>query len=506
MNLPKLQVLSKDEIGEIHNATLTLLEKVGIKMDCKEVQKLMQDHGAEVDEKTDFIKIPESLVMEMVKKVPNSFTLHGADGSFNFKINTTTTQYATIGTPVKIYAPDKRKGVRKTKLEDMIKQIRLVDSLKHINCSHLDVWPHNIPYTTIHAQAMYQWAKNTKKPYGMGCFGGLPSQDMMNMASIACGGDDELKKNPRLVGFFSTTSPLHFPKIMTNGLKVFANYRQPTIIAPEALAGSSSPVTLAGELTQINAENLGGAVLSQIINPGARIFFGTVSHVTDMKTGNSAMGAIETGLITAGVAQLARYYGYPSRGPGAVTDSKVLDLQNGVERLQTLMLAAQAGINYITCAGTYEATLVEAFELLLIDDELVGMVKRALEGIEVNEKTIALDVIEKVATSQKKGATFLGELHTIKNMKKELYMPNLMDRNRRNTWWKKGGKDIIERARERVEDVLKFHVSPKIPVDMDNALQDYLKKVEARTLNDYMEAENLSSAVAPVPGTELKEE
>ena len=115
------------------------------------------------------------------------------------------------------------------------------------------------------------------------------------------------------------------------------------------MAGASAPVTLAGLITETNAEILGGVCLSQLLNPGARVFFGTVSNITDMRSGNSAMGSIETGLITTGIAQLARFYNIPSRGPGCVTDSKCLDLQNGIERMQTLMFAAQAGINYIFC-------------------------------------------------------------------------------------------------------------------------------------------------------------
>ena len=282
----------------------------------------------------------------------------------HFEVNTNTTHFATLPTPVKIYDPSKKSGVRKTILDDTIKQIRIVDSLEHIDSHHLDVWPHDVPYMELHCHTIKEWGKHSHKPYGLGCYGKLASQDMMNLASTIVGGEDELKKHPRLVGFFSTTSPLHFPQIMTNGYSIFTKYKQPTIVAPEALAGASAPVTLAGLLTQICAENIGGAVLAQVLNPGAPVFFGSVSHITDMRTGNDAMGSIETGLITAGVAQLARYYNIPSRGPGACSDSKLLDLQNGVERLQTLLLAAQAGINYLTCAGTYEATLVEALELL----------------------------------------------------------------------------------------------------------------------------------------------
>ncbi|MFW9770820.1 MAG: trimethylamine methyltransferase family protein [Candidatus Thorarchaeota archaeon] len=506
MKLNNLEVLSKDEIEQIHAASLYLLEEVGMKVDAHDARNLLKENGAEVNDNTGFVKFPESLIKEKIKTVPNHFRLYGPNGKFNIEINTKSTQFATIGTPVKIYDPSAKKGVRKTILEDTINQIRVVDSLEHINCSHVDVWPNDLSYITIHVHCIYQWAKNTKKPYGLGCLGKLASSDMMKMTSIIVGGDDELKKNPRLVGFMNPTSPLHLPQIMTNGFSVFTKYKQPTIIAPEALAGASAPVSLAGLLTQTNAEILGSITLSQIYNPGTPIFYGTVSHITDMRTGNSAMGSPEMGLITAGIAQLARYYNIPSRGPGAGTDSKLLDLQNGFERFQTLMLAAQAGVNYITCAGTYEATLVEALELLVIDDDLVGMVKRAIEGIKVNEDTIGLDVIKKVAISNKKGVNFLAEHHTREHMKSELYFPKLVDRNRRNTWFKKGAKDIIIRAREKVDQILHTHKPNELPKDLEIELHDFIKSVESRTFDDYKKAEGLTASKIVLPdGIEIKE-
>ncbi|MHA2287549.1 MAG: trimethylamine methyltransferase family protein [Promethearchaeota archaeon] len=506
MKLKKIEVFTKDELEAVHSASMTLLSEVGIKVDAKEARDVLKEKGAEVDENTNFVRFPESLVKEKLKTVPNSFKLYGPDGSFNFEVNTTSTQFATIGTPVKIYDPTSKKGVRKTVLADTIEQIKIIDSLENIMCSHIDVWPNDISYITIHAHCIYQWAKNTRKPYGLGCLGKLASQDMMNMASIIVGGEEELIANPRFVGFMNPTSPLHLPTIMTNGFAIFTKYKQPTIIAPEALAGASAPVTLAGLLTQTNAEIVGSAVVSQMFNPGAPVFFGTVSHITDMRSGNSAMGSPEMGLITAGIAQLARFYNIPSRGPGAGTDSKLLDLQNGFERLQTLILAAQAGVNYITCAGTYEATLVESLELLVIDDDLAGMVQRTLEGVKVNENTIGLDVIKKVATSEKKGVNFLAEPHTRKHMRSELYMPRLADRSRRSTWRKKGAKDIIDRAREKVDKILGEHQPNELDSNMENKLLEYMKLVEARTFDDYRKAEGLMVDSITLPdGIEIKE-
>ena len=506
MKLNKIDVFSKNELEQIHAASLELLLDVGIKVDSEKARAVLKKNGAEVNEKTHFVKFSESLVKEKLKTVPDSFTLHGPDGTYKATIDVDHTEFATIGTPVKIYDPDHKKGIRKTVMTDTINQIRIVDSLEHIICSHIDVWPNDIKYTALHAHCIYQWVKNTKKPYGLGCLGRLASQDMMNLTSMIVGGEKELINRPRLVGFMNPTSPLHLPQIMTNGFEVFAKYRQPTIIAPEALAGTSSPVTLAGLVTQTNAEILGSMVLSQIYNSGAPIFYGTVSHVTDMRTGNSAMGSIEMGLITAGIAQLARYYNIPSRGPGCGTDSKLLDMQNGYERLQTLMLAAQAGINYITCAGTYEATLVEALELLLIDDDLIGMVKRAMEGIKVNDDTIGLDIIKKVVTTEQKGVNFLAEKHTRNHMKQELYFPKLSDRNRRSTWYKKGEKDVITRAGERIKELLESHQEKELPKELDQKLIKYIRDVEARNFDDYKKAEDLMVDSITLPdGIEIKE-
>lgn len=504
MKLPNLQVLSKDEIKTIDAASIDLLTTAGIKIDSESHRKLCENNGAEVDDETKFVKFPEELIREKLKQVPSSFKLYGPDGSFNFEVNTTSTKFATIGTPVKIYDPSKKSGVRRTVLDDTIQQIRIVDCLKNISCSHIDVWPNDIKVTALHAHCIYQWYKNSSKPYGLGCLGRLASQDMMDITSVIIGGEEELKNKARLVGFMNPTSPLHLPQLMTNGYEIFARYNQPTIIAPEAMAGSTAPVTLAGLLTQINAEVIGGAVLGQLFNPESPIFFGTVSNTTDMRSGNSAIGAIETGLITVAMAQMARFYNIPSRGPGAVTDSKVLDVQNGFERLQTLLLAVQGGINYITCAGTYEATLVESLELLVIDNELADICLRMMEGVEVNEETLALDTIKKVATSSKIGANFLSERHTRKYMKKELFIPEFIDRNRRSTWKKRGSKDIIERARDKVDELLSNYQPPLTDKAIEAKLQEFISKIEARSIDVYKQAEGITTDSVSIAGQEIK--
>jgi trimethylamine---corrinoid protein Co-methyltransferase len=502
MKLNQIEVLTKDEIEFIHSSTLELLETIGIKIDDKNTRNLFKEYGAEVDNDSSFVKVPESLVEEKLKQVPDSFKLFGPDGTYNVKINTNSIHFAPIGAAVKIYDPSHKNQVRKSKLSDTIKQLRIVDQLEHLSCSQIDFWPGDVKYTTIHAVCIYNWAKNSHKPYGHGCFGRIVSEDSIKMSAIVAGGEEEIIERPRLFGIFNPTSPLHLPKIMTNGLEVFAKYKQPTVIAPEALAGTSAPVTLAGLLTQTNAEIISGIILSQLYNPKTPVFYGTVSHVTDMRTGNSAIGSIETGLITAGIAQLAKYYNIPSRGLGSVTDSKCLDLQNGIERFNTLMFAALSGINFITCAGTYEATLSGALELTIIDNEVIGMVKRALKGIDVSKDTIDLRTIENVSKKETKGTTFLSEKQTRDFMKKELFIPQLMDRNRRATWKKKGSKDLIILAREKADDLLNNFTEYDLPKNIENELKEYIESVNKRTYDDYAKLEGISSTEVSLPDSE----
>ncbi len=505
MKLNKFKVLAKEEIELIHSETIRLLTEVGIIIDSPRVQTFLKDFDVEIDAKTNFVKFSESIIKEYLKKVPHSFKLYNREGTEYLDISTESTHFLTIGAPVKIYDPERKKGVRPSNLNDTINFMRVIDKLDNLSASQIDIWPGDVKYTTIHAVCLYQWAKNSHKPFGFGCYGRVPSEDTMNIVSILAGGKEELIARPRVYGIFNPTSPLHLPQIMTNGLEVYVKHKQPLIIAPEALGGTSAPVTLAGLLTQTSAENLGAILLAQMYSPGAPVFYGTVSHTTDMRTGSSAIGAIETGLITAAFAQLAQYYQIPSRALGGVTDSKTLDMQNGFERFQTLLFAAQAGINFITFAGTYEATLAGALELLPIDNELAGMVLRASEGIKVDEQTIAFDLIKKVATSTTKGNTFLNEPHTSKYFRKELYIPTLADRNRRNTWYKNGAKDLIAVAKEKVDTILKNFQEYPISPDKDKKLKEYMKMVDERSLEYYVKEEGISRTNVSLPdGKEIQ--
>ena len=320
------EALSPAEVEQIDAASVDILENVGIRVDLKRARDAFGDAGARVDERARSVRIPEGLIRSAVGRAPQSFTLYGADPEVRLEIGTDRVNFAALGTPTNIVDTDTNE-LRPTTLEDLRNHLRLIDALDHINNSQMDVWPNDIPMTTIHVEAILAWAQNCRKSFGLGSYGVMPTQDMMRMMSMVAGGKEELKKRPRFFAICSVMNPLQMIKLQLEGMFVLAEHGQPMAMSPEAMAGATAPVTLAGLLAQQNAEILAHITLSQIIAPGTPVLYGTVSTIADMATGNVALGAIETGLITAASAQLARHYGLPCRSVGGATSSNTLDMQ-----------------------------------------------------------------------------------------------------------------------------------------------------------------------------------
>jgi trimethylamine--corrinoid protein Co-methyltransferase len=462
------------------------MEEVGIHIDSEEARKIFQEHGAEINKKTHLVKIPEHLLQEQLKNTPDSFVLYGSNEKIRMKVNTSSLHFTTQGAPTRIYDNTNPLKTRDATLKDFTNFLKIVDSLEHISCPHFDLWPVDVPYITLHCYALKEWVKNSCKPFGIGCRGKIMSEDVMNILSIIINSKEDLIKKPRIIGFFNPISPLTLPKVLLGGLFTFARYKQPLIVAPAASGGLNAPITLAGLLSQTNAEVLSSIILTQLINPGTPVLYGTVNNPIDPRTGNVTWGSIETSLITIASAQMARFYKIPSRSSGCITNSNCFDMQNGFERFNTLSAAAYAGINYITCAGTYECGLASSLELLAVDNELAGMISRGIKGINVNNNTLAFNEIKNVMNDIHKGAHFLGLRHTAKNIKNELFIPSLSERNTRNTWLKNGALDIFEKARIRTWELIKTHESYELSSEKEREIDQYIKNVEKRNINEYI--------------------
>jgi len=482
MKTARFEVLSPEEIEKIHAASMEILADVGIKVNYRKARDIFRKAGAEVNEDTLAVRLPEKLVRWAVDQAPEGFSLFGIDADFRLDIGPDQAEpvFAGLGTPTRIIDLDDG-SVRVATKQDMIDHIIIINACQNIHNSQMDIWPDDILMTTIHTEAIYAWAHNSRKPYGMGCYGYLPTWDMMRMMAIAVGGKAELRKRPRFFAICSVVSPLQMDQAQAEGLLICAEYGQPVTCAPEAIAGTTAPVTLAGLLAQENAAILAHITLAQIFRPGTPVMYGTVSTTANMRYGTVTLGSPETGLITAASAQMARYYGLPIRSVGGSTDSKREDLQAGFERMGTLLPAVLAGVNLITCAGTLDSTMLESHALLMLDDEICSAALRMARGIEVNDQSLALDLIKQVGFS----GNYITAKETNKLFRKELFIPTMFSRQPYETWEKEGSKLAIDLARERALEVLARHQPREVDPAVEKELDTFRQMVAVRDLQDF---------------------
>jgi trimethylamine--corrinoid protein Co-methyltransferase len=319
----------------------------------------------------------------------------------------------------------------------------------------------------------------------MGGYGVMATADMMQMVSMVMGGRKRLEEHRPFCGIISIHSPLSTARIQLEGMWILAEHGMPVMVSPEAMAGTTAPVTLAGLLLQHNAEIISHVVMAQAVNPGTPVLYGSVSTIADMRRGAPALGSIETGLISAASAQLAHSYNLPIRAVAGATEAKVLDVQCGFERAQSMLLAAMAGVDYITCVGTLESTNLGAHELAVIDNEIIGRIERTLRGIEVNPATLALEDIQRIGH----GGNYLMEPATLQYFRTEHFIPRISDRDQLDTWEKSGRKTIVENAATEVERIMADHRPRELDAGLAAELDAYVETVKKRSVRDFENAE-----------------
>jgi trimethylamine--corrinoid protein Co-methyltransferase len=295
-------------------------------------------------------------------------------------------------------------------------------------------------------------------------------RQVLEMAIIVAGGAEALRQRPIVSCITSwMVSPLHLDSGVTDILLEWCRHGLPLALSSAPMAGSTSPVTLAGTLVQLNAEQLSGVVLSQLVRPGTPVLAGYIPGLADMRSGGYLGGAVEFGIMQAAAAQLAHFYGVPIYGSGGMTDSKLPDAQAGYEKMATFLLAALGGCHYIHHAlGMIKDMSTASLEQMVIDDEIVGLAMRALRGVEVNDEALAVEAIDRVGP----GGHYLMDAHTLQFMRSEFFYPALAERSNRAAWEAAGKQDIRARAAARVAELLAAHQPPGLPPEVDGAIRD----------------------------------
>jgi trimethylamine--corrinoid protein Co-methyltransferase len=467
----RFQIFDEDDLYRLHLATLKVLETTGVGVYEDHCLRLLKDAGATVDEKKRISKIPEFLIKEALGSVPSRFNLYARNPKHNMNVGGKTVYFGAGGPNVPNVLDLDIGERRKPTNKDLVDFARLADALENIH--------HYGPVTTtIDVQPevadLHRWAiafNNTEKPITDGASGRLKAQAFIKMAASISGDLESLRRKPIIMGFGCPVSPLQHPKEALDWLLIFAKEGLPYSVLSEPMIGASSPSTLAGSLVVMNAEILSGIVISQLVKKGTPIIYGANPFPMDMKTAVLCVGAPEVGVAAAISTQLAQYYGIPSLSV-CVPDSKMLDAQFGFERAPYI-LPAMAGCNWIGAAGMIESGLTASLEQMVLDNEFMDMVYRLIRGVELNDETLALDVIDQVGP----GGSFLPHPHTLKNAMKEIWYPELFNREDYARWKKDGAKTMTQRAMEKVKRILKEHQ----PIPLEESIQKEISMIVRET-------------------------
>ena len=462
------QPLSQSSIERIHQATLEIFEEVGFEVHYEEALEVFAQKGAKVDSEKKRVRLSPQLVEKTISTAPSKVVLYGREDKHNLDLEDKKVYLGTGGTAVNVIDLDTGEK-RPSNLEDVRQIARLVDNLDNIHFYLLPVFPHELPQEQIDVNRFYAGLANTTKHVTGGVWHSEGALQAIKLASIIAGGYEELKKRPIISAICCVISPLKLDKHYTELMILVAENGIPVMVPSEALCGATSPITLAGDVLQVNVETLAGVILTQLVNPGTPVVYGTVSTIADPYSMNYVSGAMEMGLINAAVAQMAQFYKLPFYATAGMSDSKLSDIQAGYEKMATTLLVALAGANYIhDSAGLIEFAMTASYEQYVIDNEINGMVMRALRGIQFNEDTLALDVIKNVGPTR----NFLEQGHTRKHLRSELFFPKVSDRLLREQWVANGAKDGRERAREIARDILANHQPVPIPREIEQKIKE----------------------------------
>ena len=434
----------------IHQTAMRVIEEVGFEVNSELALKLFEGAGARVDWDRHLARLPQEMVMELIESAPSEITLCGREEKNDVFLGEKRVYAGTGGTALYVYHPDTGER-RLATLSDLKRIAKLVDGLDNIHLFMLTTYPSELPVEQMDVNRFFAGLNNTTKHIMGGVYTLDGVKQVIKMAEIVAGSSENLRRRPLVSMVACSISPLKMDKEYGDLLITIAGAGIPLVCPAEPLCGATSPVTLAANLVIQTVDSLMGVMLTQIINPGSPVIFGSVSSSTDLRDLKYLAGSVEMGLLNAAGAQMAQFYKLPFYATGGMTDSKTLDAQSGYESAISSLLCALSGANYIhDAAGLMEFALTVSYEKFVIDNEILGMVMRAVEGIKVTDETLAFDLIKQVGP----GGNFVTAKHTRRLMRTEHYQPSLSDRYSREDWEEKGGKITWQRAADKVKEII----------------------------------------------------
>jgi trimethylamine--corrinoid protein Co-methyltransferase len=470
---PQFRVLSDRQIEKVYQATLECLDRTGVNVLNREARELLDAAGAQVDGVR--VRFPPHLIQDGVAANPRSFTLWGRDPTHRMQI-VPDRVYFGPGPTCTCFIDPQTGERRRSRRGD--------PGLTALVCDALD----NVDYVMglaliddVHHRLapVYEFAEmvtNTGKPVLAWAYSVENTSDIYQIALAAAGGEEDFRARPFLAFFSTFQSPLqHTDNELAN---VFWAVERglPVIYLGGGTAGLTSPVTGAGTLVISLAGALSGLAIIHLKQRGAAVCLGSVPQAVDLRTCRPAYGSPEMSLYSAAMSDIFRYLGLPLMGTAGASEAKVLDLQAAVESTLQVILSGLSGTTLVHDVGFLDCAEIGSLEMLVMNDEIIGMARRIMRGIEISDDTLMLDSIDQVGP----GGEFLSTKETARRCREEIWSPTLMDRNAWVNWESAGAQAMQDRIREKVGKILREHRPPPLPEGAAERIRAVLETAEAR--------------------------
>ncbi len=475
--LPLVEPLNPDEIKKIDDASMAILEEVGVVFRDPIALEDWKKAGARVQ--GELVKFDREHIRELITTIPSDITFHARDPEKNLEVGGKNSIFVPMtGAPYLRDLEDKR---RNPTLDDLAMFHKLSQMLPSIHSSaHHIVEPmdHAVPHR--HLRITHSSMKYSDKTFMGMTTSGKNAEDVLDMCEILFG-KEFVEENAVVTGNCNGNSPLVWDETMLGAMRAFAKRKQPILCSPFVLGGANTPASVVPAVVQLNAEALSALAYTQVIRKGARTIYGHYLSTVSMKSGAPMAGTPEISLMNFMIGQLARHYDIPWRTSNTLGGAKTFDAQAGYESASTMMSVLLSGANYIWhSAGWNEAGMHCSVAKFVVDAEQCAMGYRMMEGLRWDDFDEALAAVRDIGP----GGHYLGHAHTLENFQRAMFMPDLFDNNSIEQWKAEGSKEITQRALEFAKKLLNEYEEPKLDEAKEEELQAYITKREEEIPDD----------------------
>ncbi len=458
-------LLTEEQVERIHEASLEILEEVGLKVRYEPAREIFKRHGCVVEDER--VRFPRAVVEKYRKMYPPSFTFYARDPKFDKTIPRDSPVIVTASSAPDIIDPLTGQE-RRAESSDIARIAHLINELPGYDIFSISTLADDAPAGQFTISRLYPALKYCLKPIRVTTTDRKDADSIMKMAYMVAGGEEAYKEHPFLTHHYCpVVSPLTMDNLSTEMVMYYSKEGLPVYPTIVPNAGLTSPMSMAGTLAQGNAEFLAAATLMQMVKEGTPLIYATLATVADMRTGAYTSGGIECGMLHMAFAQIAHFYNVPCGGYIGLTNSKLNDAQAGYETGMSAMGGLVSGMDMFNIGGLIDALKTFDFAKAVIDDEVAQMMKRVKRGVNFSDEDLALDLIKQVGP----GGSYIVAKHTISRMKTEAVMTKMADRDPRTIWEKKGATDIQTRAMKKVKEIMKSNTTSLLSPEADEKLR-----------------------------------